>query len=70
MVVGIFACNYDCKAAYIHAELDLVNDQISEVRAMRNIGVVVGSLSKRSYSQKIAAYLMNQGLFAKFVQIN
>ncbi|MCV3742875.1 NAD(P)H-dependent oxidoreductase [Lentilactobacillus hilgardii] len=37
---------------------------------MTNIGVLVGSLSQRSYSQKIANYLMSQHLSTTFVQVN
>lgn len=37
---------------------------------MVNIGVLVGSLSKHSYSQKIANYLMMRSPVAKFMQIN
>jgi chromate reductase len=37
---------------------------------MANIGVLVGSLSNHSYSQKVADYLMAQPQEAKFVQIN
>lgn len=37
---------------------------------MPNIGVFVGSLSNRSYSQKIANYIMNKQLSARFIQIN
>ena len=37
---------------------------------MANIGVLVGSLSKYSYSQKLANYLMTQSQGADFVQIN
>ncbi|MFC6259561.1 NADPH-dependent FMN reductase [Levilactobacillus fujinensis] len=37
---------------------------------MTNIGILVGSLSEKSYSQKIANYLMKEQLSAKFVQVN
>lgn len=37
---------------------------------MVNIGVLVGSLSKHSYSQKIANYLMTRSQAVKFVQVN
>lgn len=37
---------------------------------MINIGVLVGSLSERSYSQKIANYLMNEYQSVRFVQVN
>jgi len=37
---------------------------------MTNIGILVGSLSEKSYSQKIANYLMKEQLPVKFVQVN
>lgn len=37
---------------------------------MKNIGVLVGSLSKYSYSQKLASYLMGQSLEVNFIQVN
>lgn len=37
---------------------------------MVNIGVLVGSLSKKSYSQKIANYLMGKNVSAKLIQVN
>ncbi|WP_203640739.1 NADPH-dependent FMN reductase [Levilactobacillus andaensis] len=37
---------------------------------MTNIGILVGSLSQKSYSQKIANHLMKIQLSAKFVQVN
>lgn len=37
---------------------------------MANIGVLVGSLSKYSYSQKLANYLIGQSSKANFIQIN
>jgi len=37
---------------------------------MVNVGVLVGSLSKKSYSQKIANYLMSKRITVNFVQVN
>ncbi|WP_143463615.1 NADPH-dependent FMN reductase [Levilactobacillus enshiensis] len=37
---------------------------------MTNIGILVGSLSQKSYSQKIANYLMKAQLSVKFIQVN
>lgn len=37
---------------------------------MTNVGVLVGSLSKRSYSQKLANYIMSSDVSANFIQAN
>lgn len=41
-----------------------------EVLSMVNVGVLVGSLSKHSYSQKIANHLMTRSPAVKFIQVN
>ena len=37
---------------------------------MTNIGILVGSLSEKSYSQKIADYILKEPLSVQFTQIN
>lgn len=52
----------------INYEVKIFN--VMKAMKMINIGVLIGSFSKYSYSKKIADYLMSQTQAAKFIQIN